>query len=508
MTIRLVTGIKVSEELLIKIIRSLDSVSKPVADKIEQLVHEEVEKVKDHLNFKENNDIGLCVSRILENISGHPEPGDNNEEHYAAARSDDKIVDDILYEQAIRIAQVISSAVYQIRHIVPKSVDAIVARINNILPGVADAHNTAYTEFDWGKLESPAVRAAAIEVAKEKCNSIKTGKPSMYDLNDITSTAMREEVSSIDGIETLGSLFPDSTEGLTVLNILTNVRVFRSVLGSTILRLTGNSLSANIPGAIDQIDSYETILDNIDTSKLSEVIGGREEALMNNIRIVRNVIMFIRASLLYVKEVEMANTLIMSPTVVQKSGLDKFITAGGTPDDVVNHIRYVTSDKIGLEIPRLGVMYTTVLDRLEYVNGLMSKYDSDVIAAKSANDAAALQSAVVTVLNEYFEHLVEDGMTAEIERGVHERYVADVIARLNVSPALEDAITEYCINMTNNKLIRALYTRVKEQLNGLMNGDGSPTTIEANTVAEIVCRSIVNIVLEFLIANFCDDISE
>ena len=166
MSMRIIAGTGITRELISSILMKLTTVSRGVDTMT--LVNGKINDHKDSLIYTANNDIGLCIDRIANNIGNNTaENADGiKEDHYLYGRND-SIIDQTMEALASRMTATLSSAVYILRDVVPGIADKLTASVQTRIPHEQEATNPTIGEFTWGSLNSPAHQMDCIATARE-----------------------------------------------------------------------------------------------------------------------------------------------------------------------------------------------------------------------------------------------------------------------------------------------------------------------------------------------------
>lgn len=515
----------VVSETLSKVVSLLSSASVTLSDEqISNLVKTKIGNTP--LVFAENNDIGYCVSRLMDAcIYKNILSLEDLNSKYQVLREDDELVTETIDMMAEGIAKHISSPLYELRVIIPEETRELATKINERVPVLESLHNqeTAIRIFNWGKLQNQQVAATAMLVAQDKANCFKDGAVRQHDSSNILR---RIPYGTIEKIQTDRS-FTKGMYDLVIaeidqkfneveafnlkkykyldlaISIISNEKVYNQTFNSIKDSLSSNvNLSTNIVSIVDKIDAIEDILRLISV----EVLNKNESVAASSYRVISNIeniltnTALVRASLLFHKINTLQKKLILSKTAIQESALAVFKEAGGTEKMIKDHLAYMELTELNT-IPSNGLSLDVVLNSITKAKSVVQK-NSELLAAKeTAAKVMNLQNAVAYGLNVHYKSGLEKGEYKEALEKIHEQQVSNSIKNL-LKKSVDDIALEYLVTLRNNKTMTSFFNSINVELLALVKNQ---TDISKEMIDTAVCGGVISVIFDSLVRDFSSE---
>jgi hypothetical protein len=505
----------VVSELLSNIVSMLSSASQNLsAAEIKSLVLAKIEK--NPALFQENNDIGLVVSRLIDNcLFQNVQSLEELDFKYADVRDDD-VVTTTLDMLAEGIATKISPVLYDLRVTLVEETQALSIAIDKQRPA-AEALQAKAEEvrvFDWGHLKHSAVQQATIMFAQDKVKCFKGGVVRQHDSANILSrvplnraTAVAPTAEAKDKL--LTTLKEAFSEGPTrqyvdlAVDMILSERIYMHTLSSLKEAMSGPNLAANIVAVTDKIDAVEDVLRKITASMLDDagVTAAQSSSIITNLEHVLVNVSLLRASMLFHKFTTMQNKLILDKGIVQESAMKTFQEAGGTEQMIKDHFTYLSVNPM-LTIPNNGLDMSVVLNSSAKAHAAALKNADGIKTRTTAMKVKALQDAMSYSLAVHYKTALESGAYHPSLDQIHEAQVNKSMSAL-LKRSVDDIALEYLVTMRNNTMMTSFYKAINNELVEMIkSNDGIEVT--PTMVAKATCSGVTAVIYDHLVTNFAD----
>ena len=510
----------ITKDLLTRVLTKLPSVSSslPIAA-LEALVTTTLPN--DTLQFAANNDLGLCVSRLLDRclLSGITDQA-SLEQQYVTLRDNDPIVGETMNELSDGIAGMTTSPLYQLRQILPAHAKQISLSIQNALPPeMQDGGVSQLRHFSWGKLNHPQYRTAAMLFAKDHVPCFKRDTAQYYDTSNILQVIPFGTVSTITdesqvrllleaAITAAATTEIDDVAARTLLLSYQKValdaillpRGYRQFAVSAAEALKGQTLSAAVIAVTDKIDAVEDLLRLINTTAMSKINSATQiptTHVMTNIDVVLGNIQLLRAAMIYPKESVLQDRLLLAPGVVQETVMQQFCATSGTEAMVHTYLAYMQIND-SMTMPSDGVSANAIHILYPRAQETVQRNTKRLAALAAAQKTQALQDALVYTLDVHYQNAIKTGHYDTSFATIHRHERNRALATLLTKP-LDDIALEYLLGMENDPFMTTLYRAINKQLLALMQDN---TTITPVDVAKATCLAITTMLVDKLTTKF------
>ena len=519
MSLQIAVAEKVTQELLSNVLTLLPSVSAPLsAADVSTLISTALESYKG-LVYAGNNDLGLCVDRLL-NVCFLAGVKDIEalEAQYPTLRSSDPIVSELMDQMSGGIASQLTTPLFDLRHTLPKEVADLTTSILSKVPSVETLTQPALRRFSWGKLGTEHGRNTAMMFAKDRLSCFKRDVPQFYDSENILSAipygitklvggdvkirpgladALTAAVNNIEDVATRERLLPHL--GAAVETILFP-SVYRKWAVGVRMKLASNKISAAVVDATDEIDAVEDLLRLVTTSMLTNLGGDTSTSaglILENVDVMFSNIQLLRAAMVYHKDHTLSGRVLLSPTVIQEQALSQFENVC-TPEMITDYVSFMRLND-HVTIPSNGVSLETI-----YAMRDKTKKAVQEQAAKARDMAAAARAISLQDAVSYRLDVTNAAMLKQNLHGVsrrqheHEHNKTRALSLLRQKP-LEDVALEYLVAMRESSLTKTLFKSINTELHALVKRE---PTVTAAGIATATCTAITSTLIDQLVTRF------
>ena len=516
MSLRVSTTEKVTQELLVRVITALSSASGSLSSaQIHDLVTEQL-TLQREFHYATNNDFGMCVERLLAGceLNGITD-ATSLETQYGALCAQDPVISELMFDMADGISKQLTTPLYDIRVTLPQAAKTMSAAILAKLPTVnVPGQPPELQHFSWGKMASESVCNSAKLIANTRLNCFKRPNPQSYDTDKILQALPFGNCQSVPGATEIQSklstalrdmMSPNTTYPTGINNFVAELIIspaaFRRWSLNARAILSDKKIGASVISITNQIDAIEDLLLLVDATLLTKISADSPEissSILNNMEVVSDSIQLMRASMLYHKEVGLADRLLLIPNTVQESVMTKFVAEGGTEAMIGDYLSYIQLNS-HLVFPLKGLSEKMIRDihpqasklvaeKLEHLNGI-------VVTKRSVN----LQNTLSHDLDQHHETMTRRDNSLEVASNeIHTNQRQRALASLAKKP-LEDVALEYLVAMRKNPLIAPLHKSISAELLALIGRDAEITKAG---VAWATCSAVTKTLLTMLTTKF------
>jgi hypothetical protein len=511
-----------TKDVLTRVVTKLSSISTTLPRvAIEALVTDRLSAYP-HVRYHANNDLGLCVSRLLDDCLFAGVGAETVAQNYGTLRDNDPIVTATIEHLADGIASAVTTPLYDIRHTLPQKTQHLVAAITNGLPlDVRQEGLHPLRQFNWGKLGVPPYRTAAILFAKDRLPCFKNGEAKYYDVPVILQTLPYGEVQAVTHDAVIRPLLeqamgagadmsiaddptppaprPDRCHQKSAIDVILSPRAYRQMMLSAVEALRGHHLSTAVVAITDQIDAIEDHLRAITTTTLTQINSVTQipsVKLIENIEVVLANIQLLRASMVFAKETLLQDKLLLTPTVVQESVMNAFCAEGGTEAMVADYVSYMQIHETA--IPNQGVEASVIHTLHPRAHADVQKQGRKLQDLASAKKMKAMQNTLMHTLDVYYHTERTQGRLDASFEGIHTQQRTIALATL-ASKSLDDIALDYLVAMKHDPFTATLYRAIHTELVSLVKNKTEITPVD---VATATCAAVVTVTLDKLMTGF------
>lgn len=510
MTLRNSMTINVTHDLLTRIITLLSSASKPLSTtQISDLV---TERLAQHSKFRymANNDLGLCVERLLSACDTPKMDSTALHDQYPVLCQDDEMVVELMNQMASGISAQLTTPLYDLRIALPKEANEMAATITSRIPeAIAFSPAAELQQFSWGKLNSESVRSTAMLFAQDRLHCFKKDTIQSYDTDKILHALPFGDNKAIPNDATIRPLLvtaletasPENNQHALVADIILSPIAYRKWALTVRATLTEKNLGASVVAVTTQIDAIENLLQTVSASMLTNVGADSStvaDNILHNIETISANIKLLRAAMIWPKDKALADRLLLTPRVVQKSVLDQFVLDGGTENMIHDYLSYIQLND-HITIPPTGQSAETIRSMHPRTEKMVREKSALLQERAAASRATALQNTLVHYLDQYNETMLKSGKhAAKYNTDTHEAQRQRSLVLLPQKP-LEDIALEYLVAMRDNPMTKTLFKAVNAELTVAVK---QHTDIGKVEVAQATCAAVVDTVLAMLTKRF------
>lgn len=520
MSLKSVITSRVVSETLSKVVSLLSSASLNLsADQIKNLVMAKVNAKE--VTFADNNDIGYCVSRLMQDCAyvGISSVEDL-EAKYSTLREQNDLVTETVDMMAEGLATLISPILYELREVIPAETSALAAAINDQIPSIESLREKTegVKVFNWGKLQNPTFLQATIAIAQDKASCFKDGVPRQHDAANILRRVPYNTVEVLQGgpeLRTaLAAIFTADIEKNytdtalklqmksyieSAVGLVSNDRLYTRTLNDLKASLSATALSTNIVSVIEKVDGVEDILRMLSIQSLNtnESLSALAPKIFANIETVLTNLALIRASTIFHKIHTLQNKLILSKNAVQESALETFHSCGGTDQMIKDHLAYMELNEL-VVLPTNGLSTDVVLNSTAKAKATVQKNAEKISGRIAANRVRNLQDAVHYSLQIHYKKYLDAGIYRPQLEAIHERQLNASIGTILHKP-VEDIALEYLVALQNNRTMTSFFEAIRSQLVSLVKNQ---TDINPGMIQEATCSGVVSVIYDSLVKDF------
>ena len=511
MSIKVIANQNITKELLAHTIKLLSTISGDIGDEVlSTMALEEVKKYS--LDLKYNNDLGICVERIIYSSDLFDNTQMSEDEIYANARKDDGLIDQMIHETAFRLASTLSPILYTLKSDIHDATESLVNQINTMAvdPSLIEQRQT--TAFAWGDLRDSAFAQASILIAREDTNTMKSNVATQYDCSNILDklpvkmiTDMGRDIRPAIQAKLMDAVkdTPMTEEAVTAyVNLLTNKNAYIVWNDGVKISMTHGKgdLAKDLITTLTEFSKFHKLDDALSALASLDIGSKSEETLRQNQMALRNSIYLGSAAALYHKN-EFKNKLIMTEEYINADAIPASEKLNVTQADIVAYIRYATEiSKIG--IPNLGVSIEKIIEMKEPYIKAVESFDEKRKVDGDLQQRMLLQKALSKVLNSH--HMTAEMPDNTTEMTYHDRHNISLHKALasagleNVS--LYSVVTDYLVRMNGNRNLQTIYEKLDKALvEHVSSNEG-----EVQSVNPIICQVAMNTICEFIAQNYSE----
>jgi len=463
---------------------------------------------REDLTIRQNNELGIVIQKIIElsSYKGEPEREDRDSDFAQFMPKDysDTYVEEILHETAMRMAQAISTPLYFMRENITSETDLLVSKMtleeSSLMEQKAE---DAYTIHPWTMggllhLNNQSFTAAAAAICGEKANCLLPGKkiyayhiPSI--INAITYdrewSASEEEVAAIAAAANSANADGrySAADISAYVSFVTNSSVYSLAIHTAVMALTEGNDLGDLMRSSDQLSIYADLTNTL-TRNIGDIPEHLDERLGNRLSAVMDTLLLLHGAMIVFGATTLENTLILytaeKPIVgaenqtkhndwvvyVHPINYNKFTEAGNEQQTIINYARYMRND--GLPYYRDGASLNSVVSTCSWVSDRIAGMNEKIARQDryAADDAKRL--ALTKILNARNAEYRSSNMTEEEQNVRHEQALITATT-LVTRPGypLSRVITEYIIDMMNNRIITMLYRAIRIDIDSGMQGN-------------------------------------
>lgn len=515
MTLRDSMTIAVTHELLSRVVTLLSSASHPLLpEQISTLVTSQIEH---HPKFRYavNNDLGLCVERLLSSCELNNVTDLDLQSQYATLRNDDTFVTEMMSQMATSISKHFTTPLYDLRVVLPQEANAFATEVTSRLPQTPEFKYTPDLQhFSWGKLGLNECRTSAMMFAQDRLNCFKNEVPHLYDTDKILRALPFGEGRSIPGEATikpqlLAALIesnPGDANHTFVTNLVLSPAAYRKWALEAREALSSKQIGASVVTVTQQIDTIEQLLQTMNATMLTKIGADTSTVatnLLHNIETISSNIQLLRGAMLWYKDSAMADRLLLTPTVVQDSILTQFVATGGTEAMIHDYLAYVQLNE-HITIPPTGLSADTIRTTHPHAEKTVKEKFARLQERAAAGRATALQNTLAHSLDQHNEMMLRQGKhSANFHADMHVHQRQRSLALLTQKP-LEDIALEYLVTMRENPTTKTLFKAINGELLSAVKQNTTITNVE---VATATCAAVVATLLDTLTSKFAKPIA-
>jgi hypothetical protein len=520
MTLKLLVTEKVTHEVLSRVLTLLSATSAPLSPEQRTTIVTAAMKQHSGLRYTENNDLGACIARMLDNcLFAHVETPAALEQHYPALLQDDPITSVTIDRLVTGIATAMATPLYEICNIMPKDAKALSAAITNRLPkdlrsdGPAPLH-----QFSWGKLGHQHHRLATVLFAKDRVNCFRSTTPQHHDTINILRVLPLGVVLPTANIDMIRPLLMQAINTATqdesadqslreytpaqktlALDILLSPKTYRQQITGMTESLGGKHIASVVLSVTSTIDAVEDLLRCITASALTAINNETQVSVsdvMDNLDVVFTNLMLLRAAMLYPQDL-LKNQLLLSPNTVQAEVFNEFCAAGGTEDVVQIYLSHIQLNNDGM-IPSEGVSADIIHKTYDRARESVQKHDTRLRNLTTARKMKALYDTTENMLITHYQTGCTTGQYRDDLHHLHNDQMNKALSGL-MKRSLDDIAVEYLVGMKNDTLYTGLYRSIQSELLELVKTN---TEIKSMDVSYATCSAVMKTLLTRITDRF------
>lgn len=496
-------------EVLSGVLTQLSSISNVLSpEQLNAIVTTTIDNYS-NLQFKNNNDIGLCIERLLSEC-----PKTKNflsQTEYEKLKTADSLSSELISGMIHGISSNLTTRLYDLRVVLPQEATSITESIQTKIPEISKSNIISNFEiFSWGKLGLESCATAAMLFAKDRLNCFKSPIMQSYDNEKIlqnlpygTSASIKDSATIQPKLENLFKVaLPENPHIKLTCDILLSPTLYRKWATDVRLMLSKKQIGSVVVFITNQIDSIEEVFLQINATILNSAGIDTQETsskLLSNIETISNNIQLIRAALLWFKNMTLADKLVIAPNVVHDQMFKEFLANGGTESMIQNYQAYLLLNE-HLQFPNNGVTSTYIKDIHPKAEAVVNSKFKQLQQKSATQQAVVLQETLIHTLENY--HLnkfkINTNYFNKNSQICHEDQKNRALMKLSTK-SLEDVTLEYLVAMRPDKLTQNLFNKINKNMHDLVKTHTNVTSIN---VSEATCSAITSIVIDTLITKF------
>ena len=193
----------------------------------------------------------------------------------------------------------------------------------------------------------------------------------------------------------------------------------------------------------------------------------------------------------------MKDIVILTEDTLNKGAISSLESLGGTYEDAVKHIEYVTIS--GLDITGSGIKAERIIEMRSLAEQTVAEFQEKNKQHSEAEIKAKTHRAIQNTLIDYHKSVkVPENMSTATFHDLHERAIKKIMAtagKPNISHY--SLVTDYIVAMHDDRLMTRLYKGVETELVEQMTANES-----IGSVSPIFCKVIMTQVCEFITSNY------